>query len=431
MKSTPYRLGVAGLGTVGAGTIKLLQDQAREIAATAGREIVVTAVNARDKNKKRDCDISVCRWEDDPRAMVTASDIDCLVEMIGGEDGLARELAEGAIDSGKDFITANKAMLAHHGYDLAKRAENKGVSLGYEAAVAGGIPAIKSIREGFAANEISSVTGILNGTCNYILTDMRETGRSFEVVLKEAQEAGYAEADPSFDVDGIDAAHKLALLAGLAFRVKPDFKGLDIRGIRNVSAEDIDYAKELGYRIKLLGSAKRHDNQIIQIMEPCLVPANSPIGAVEGVYNAVATEGHACGHSLLVGRGAGAGPTASAVLSDIIDLARGAGRPMFGVPTSQLTEADWGNPADFESRFYIRLTVIDKPGVIADVSAILRDCEISIEAFLQRGRDPHQPVPVVIVTHEALRRNVRAAATKIAALAASTEEPHVIRIEDF
>jgi homoserine dehydrogenase len=428
--SKPLRIAIAGLGTVGAGVVKILQTHANEITRRAGRAIEIVAVHARDPKKKRDIDTSKFSWTPSTIDLAYA-DVDVVVELIGGDEGPARQLVETALTNKKHVVTANKALLAKHGLALAQTAEQYGVSLNYEASVAGGIPIIKTLREGFAGNAVEGVYGILNGTCNYILTEMRTTGRDFADVLKEAQEKGYAEADPTFDVDGIDAAHKLTILSALAFGVKPDFKAIDITGIRRISANDIQFADELGYRIKLLGIARKRGGKIAQSLEPCLVPINSALGSVEGVYNAVFVEGDSVGHAMLEGRGAGQGPTASAVLSDLIDLARGYKLPTFGVPAKDLASPAWTGPEDIISEQYLHLVVLDQPGVIADVSAILRDFKISIETMIQRGRDPGQPVSVVITTHECSRASIRSAVAKIATLPSMASPPTILRMEKF
>lgn len=425
----PLRVGLAGLGTVGIGVLRILETHADKIINSTGRSIEVAGIHARDKGKDRGHELSAYRWFDTAVEMASSSEIDVVIEVIGGDSGVAKDLIEASLSSGKHVVTANKALLAKHGVALAELAEANNVSLNYESAVAGGIPIIKSLREGFAANGIEAVYGILNGTCNYILSEMRTTGRDFFDVLFEAQEKGYAEADPTFDVDGIDAAHKLSILTTLAFGVKSDFVNLDITGIRHIGADDIVYAGQLGYKIKLLGIARRVGNKIAQSLEPCLVPSESAMGAVEGVYNAVHLEGDFVGKAVLEGRGAGQGPTASAVLSDLIDIARGVKMPTFGVSASSLATMTSAGAEDIVSEQYLHLRAIDKPGVIADVSAVLRDYNISIESLLQRGRDPGQPVSVIIVTHECSRAAIRAAVAKIAALAAMVAAPTVLRIE--
>ena len=327
----PLSVAVAGLGTVGGGVLKLLRDNADVVAARAGRPIAVTAVSARDRSKDRGVPVAGLRWYDDPVALASDPAVDVIVELIGGSEGPARALAEAAIGAGKPLVTANKALLAVHGAELAAQAEARGVPLGFEAAVAGGIPVIKALREGLAGNRISFVAGILNGTCNYILTQMRERGREFAEVLADAQKLGYAEADPSFDIDGIDAAHKLAILAALAFGRPVSFDDVHVEGIRRVSALDIAFATELGYRIKLLGIAKQTKAGIETRVHPCMVPGGAPIATVDGVFNAVVAEGDFVGRVMLTGRGAGAGPTASATLWRILLISLAIASRRFGV----------------------------------------------------------------------------------------------------
>ncbi len=427
----PLRIAIAGLGNVGAGTVKLLQTHGQDLARRCGRAIEIRAVSARDRKRGRGIDLSSYAWHEDCAALAELPDIDVVVELIGGAEGAARRLVEAALARGKHVVTANKALLAHHGTALARAAEAKGVSLGYEAAVAGGIPIIKTLREGLAANRIQRIYGILNGTCNYILTTMRQTGREFAEVLADAQRLGYAEADPGFDVDGIDAAHKLAILAGVAFGCEIDFTGVQVEGIRNVSAVDIAFAEELGYRIKLLGIARLTDFGIEQRVHACMVPLGTPIAHVEGVYNAVVTEGDFVGQNICEGRGAGAGPTASAVVSDLIDIARGRSQPTFSVPASELKALPAAPLARHRGAYYVRLMVVDKPGVIADVAAALRDEEVSMEAMIQRGRSPGEAVPVVLTTHETEEAAMRRALARIETLASVLEPPHMIRIESL
>lgn len=428
--AAPLKIGIAGLGTVGAGVIRILQTHGEAIAKRAGRPVAITAINARSKGKDRGVDLSSYQWLDNPVDLASA-DVDVVVELIGGDEGDARVLVEAALKNKKHVVTANKALLAKHGNALAKLAEENGVSLNFEASVAGGIPIIKALREGFAGNKIAAISGILNGTCNYILTEMRTTGRGFADVLSEAQAKGYAEADPTFDVDGIDAAHKLSILTALAFGVKPDFDAIDITGIRKITAQDIEFAQTLGYKIKLLGMAREIGGKIAQSLEPCLVPVDHALASVEGVFNAVFVEGDFIDKAMLEGRGAGAGPTASAVLSDLIDLARGYQLPPFGLPVADLKQATWAGPEDIVSSQYLRMVVKDQPGVIAEVSAILRDYGVSIESMIQRGRDPDQPVSVVITTHECSRKAIREAAAKIDKLPSVAQPSIVLRIQQF
>ena len=427
--SKPLCIAVAGLGTVGAGVLKLLTDNADIIAARAGRPITVGAVSARDRNRDRGVPLSTLRWYDDPVALATDPGTDVVVELIGGSEGPARDLVEAAIRAGKPVVTANKALLAVHGAAIAELAEARGVPLAFEAAVAGGIPVIKALREGLAGNRISRVSGILNGTCNYILTVMRERGREFADVLSEAQKLGYAEADPSFDVDGIDAAHKLAILAALAFGRPVAFDAVHVEGIRHVSALDIAFADELGYSIKLLGIAVQTEAGVAARVHPCMVPRAAPIARVDGVFNAVVAEGDFVGRVMLEGRGAGAGPTASAVVADLVDLARGRLTPVWGAGSGELSNAPSVPMSAHVGAYYLRLMVLDRPGVIADVTAVLRDHGVSMGSMLQRGRSPGEAVPVVLVTHDTNEAAMRAAMDRIATLDTVLEAPTLIRIE--
>jgi homoserine dehydrogenase len=432
-ESAPLRIGLAGLGTVGVGLLRLLAANAGLIARRAGRPIVVSAVSARARGRDRGVPIAHLRWHDDPVALAGDPQVDVVVELIGGTEAPARPLVLAALAAGKPVVTANKALLAVHGAELAERAAAAGVPLAYEAAVAGGIPVIKALREGLAGNRIDSISGILNGTCNYILTTMREQGTSFGEVLAEAQLLGYAESDPSADIDGHDSAHKLAILAALAFGQPVDFGAVHIEGIRAIDALDIAYASELGYRIKLLGIARRAGDAIEARVHPTMLPVEAPLAMVEGVYNAVLAVGDQVGRVLLEGRGAGAGPTASAVAADLIDIARGRVTPVWG-------HDGWAgedDPAPMSTApisghigpYYLRLMVADRPGVIADITAVLRDNGVSLEAMLQRGRSPAVAVPVVLVTHDTTETAMRAAVTHITALDSVLEPPTIIRIE--
>ena len=388
----PLSVAVAGLGTVGGGVLKLLRDNADIITARAGRPIAVTAVSARDRTRDRGVSLAGLRWYDDPVALAADPAVDVVVELIGGSDGPARALVQAAIAAGKPVVTANKALLAVHGAALAAAAEERGVPLAFEAAVAGGIPVIKALREGLAGNRILRIAGILNGTCNYILTQMRERGREFTEVLADAQKLGYAEADPSFDIDGIDAAHKLAILAALAFGRPVAFDAVHVEGIRAVSALDIAFASELGYRIKLLGIARHVEagpgGGISARVHPCMVSQSAPIARVDGVFNAVVAEGDFVGRVMLEGRGAGEGPTASAVVADLIDIARNRHTPVWGAASAELSNAPSVPMSAHVGAYYLRLMVVDRPGVIADVTAVLRDLGVSLESMLQRGRSP-------------------------------------------
>lgn len=422
------KIGLAGLGTVGGEVARLLETEGNVIAQKAGRKIIVTAVCARDKSKKRPAKLDGVAWVDKPVDLATRADVDVVVELIGGHEGVARELAEATLKAKKPFITANKALLAHHGAALAKLGEDAGAALYCEAAVAGGIPAIKTLREALAGNSVREVSGILNGTCNYILSVMRDTGRAFADVLAEAQKLGYAEADPTFDIDGLDAGHKLVILAALAFGVPVSLSQLKVDGIRGITPLDLQFADELGYRIKLLGVARKTSEGLMQRVSAYMVPLSSTLAHVNGVTNAVYIEGSAVGPLTLTGRGAGSGPTASAVLSDIIDCAAGRAAPAFGVPVNGL-KPQAALPEEAErGAFYMRLMVTDKPGVLADLAAIMRDSHISIQSLLQKGQAANAAVPVVFITHEANEKAVSQALAAMEKLPSVLQTPTVIRI---
>ena len=421
------RVGVAGLGTVGAGVVRLLRDNRRVIEQRAGRPIEIVAVSARQRQRDRGMDISELRWHDDPLSLAAAGDIDVVAELIGGAEGPARALVEAALTRGKPVVTANKALLARHGGSLGRLALEQGAAIAFEASVAGGIPVIKALREGLAANRFHRISGILNGTCNFVLSQMRETGRAFEAVLQEAQERGYAEADPTLDIDGHDAAHKLAILASVAFDIPVDLDQVYVEGIRHISPLDIEYADELGYRIKLLGTAVRTERGIEQRVHPTMVQASEPIALVEGVENAVVIEGDAVNRLVLQGPGAGAGPTASAVVADLIDLAQGRRVPSFvHAPEDGLAAV---SIAEHAGPCYVRLMVLDQPGVIADVAAELRNERVSMEAMIQRRNHPGRAVPVVLTTHPSQEAALRRALTRIGQLGSVLEAPRMIRIE--
>ncbi len=393
----PLRVALAGLGTVGSGVIKLLDTNRELITRRAGRPIEIVAVSARDRNRDRGLDMSRFGWVDDPTALSGQGDV--VVELIGGSEGAALTLAQNTIAAGKAFVTANKAMIAHHGLALALAAEAKGVALKYEAAVAGGIPVIKGLREGAAANEITQVYGILNGTCNYILTTMEAQGRDFGDVLADAQKLGYAEADPAFDVDGIDAAHKLSILASLCFGTRIDFASVSTQGIRAILAGDIAQAKALGFRVRLVGRAEAVSGGLLQSVQPCLVPVTHPLAHVAGAMNAVVAEGNFVGRLFFEGRGAGEGPTASAVVADLIDIARGEVGPAFAMPVASLAHPGHAEAGTRTGRFYLRFTVADRPGVLAEITAAMRDAGVSIENLIQRGEAPDGGVLLVMTTH--------------------------------
>jgi homoserine dehydrogenase len=409
----PLKIALAGLGTVGGGVLRLLEANAELIARRAGRPIEVVAVSARDRTKDRGVDLSGLRWVDDTGALATLDGVDVVVELIGGADGPALALARHSIAAGRAFVTANKAMIAHHGLELAEAAEAKGVALKYEAAVAGGIPVIKGLREGAAANELAHVYGILNGTCNYILTTMEAEGRDFAEVLAEAQALGYAEADPSFDIDGVDAAHKLSILASLAFGTRIDFGSVAVTGIRHVLAADIAEAAALGFKVRLLGYAETRPDGLFQRVHPHLVPVSHPLAHVAGSLNAVVAEGNFVGRLLFEGRGAGDGPTASAVVADLIDIARGEYGPAFAMPVAALSDRPGADAGEGRGRAYLRFTVEDKVGVLAEIAAAMRDSNVSIESLIQRGVMPDGSVLVAIVTHESPERCVSQALERL------------------
>ncbi|WP_114966221.1 homoserine dehydrogenase [Alkalilacustris brevis] len=394
----PLRLGIAGLGTVGIGVVHIIQAHAGLITARTGRPVTITAVCARDRNKDRGADLSGYAWEDDPVALARRDDVDVFVELMGGSDGPAKASIEAAIASGKDVVTANKALLALHGQNLAEGAEAAGAVLRFEAAVAGGIPVIKALTEGLAGNAITRVMGVMNGTCNYILTRMENAGLPYETVFAEADELGYLEADPTLDVGGIDAAHKLALLSSIAFGTRVSFETVDIRGIERVTIDDIRHAADMGYRIKLLGVAQVTGRGLEQRMAPCLVPVDSPLGQLPGATNMVVLEGDAVGQIVLRGAGAGEGPTASAVMSDVIDIARGLRLPTFGQPARSLVTPATGRAAA-PTPWYLRMTLMDKPGALAKVAAALGDAGVSIDRMRQYRHD-EAFAPVLIVTHK-------------------------------
>ena len=421
-ETTSLRVALAGLGTVGAGVVKLLDVNGELIARRAGRPIEIVAVSARDRAKDRGVDIARFAWVDDTTALA-ASDADVVVELVGGSDGPALTLARATLAAGKSLVTANKAMMAHHGLELAEVAEGANVALKFEAAVAGGVPVIKGLREGAAANKIGHVYGILNGTCNFILTKMEAEGRDFADVLAEAQALGFAEADPSFDIDGVDAAHKLSILASLAFGTKPAFADVAIGGIRDVLAADIAEAASLGYRVRLVGVAEDGPHGLFQRVHAHLVPLDHPLAHVSGAINAVVAEGNFVGRLLFQGAGAGDGPTASAVVADLIDIARGEFGPPYAMPAASLSAQAPADSGDRRGRAYLRFMVADKVGVLAEIAAAMRDAGVSIESLMQRGAAADGSVLVAIVTHEGPERSVAHALEKLRGSPSLAGEP--------
>jgi homoserine dehydrogenase len=427
------RLGLAGLGTVGGGVLDLLAKHGQTIAEKAGREVIVTGVSARTKTKSRRHDLNGIEWFGSPQALAASENIDVFIELIGGDGDPAKSAVETALAEGKTVITANKALLAHHGAALSKKAEATGAGLFFEAAVAGGIPIVKALREGLAGNRIVKLFGILNGTCNYILTKMANEGRSFADVLKEAQSLGYAEADPTFDVGGFDTAHKLAVLTSLAFGTQVDLPSIEIEGIESITLGDIRNASDLGYKIKLLGVAVAHTEGIEQRVHPTLVPKGSPVADTDGVFNAVVVKGDFVGDLMLEGRGAGAHPTASAVVSDVVDVARGRKAPAFGVPAAQLKPYKSAPKKAHEGGFYVALQLHDRPGAVAAVARILADESISIESIMQKGTLAGEPArataPFILITHNTLETAMRKALARIEKDGHVAQAPRMIRIE--
>jgi homoserine dehydrogenase len=425
----PLRIGLAGLGTVGGGVARVLISRADALAMRAGRRIVLTAASA-NVVRDKDLDLSSVSREDSPLALAARDDIDLVVELLGGHEGAALELVEDALSAKKHVVTANKALLAHHGGSLAALAEENGVALSFEAAVGGGIPIVKAMRESLIAFDVTELKGILNGTCNFILTQMESTGRAFPDVLAEAQELGYAEADPTLDVGGADTAHKLALLASLAFGTAPDLAAVSVTGIEHIKPADIAFAREFGCRIKLLGAARLNDGALEQRVHPAMVKAGTPLADLEGSFNAVVADLGEAGPYIFEGRGAGRGPTTSAVVADIVNIARGAIGPVFGRPASSLVRA---NPTPLEARqgrYYLRFQVLDAPGVMASISRRLADAGISIDSMHQPNRPPGEPVAIAMITHEAQHVAVRRALKAIAASDNLFEEPCMIPMEN-
>lgn len=421
------RLGIAGLGTVGVGVVKIIRKQAALLSARTGRDIQITAVCARDANKDRGVNLSSYAWETDAVTLATRDDVDVFVELMGGADGPAKDATEAALAAGKDVVTANKAMLALHGQALAEQAETAGQVINYEAAVAGGIPIIKTLREGLAANEITRVMGVMNGTCNYILTRMENAGLPYETVFQEAADLGYLEADPTLDVGGIDAGHKLALLSAIAFGTQPNFAGIELEGIERIEIEDIRQAADMGFRIKLLGVAQLTGRGLEQRMMPCLVPASSPLGQLEGGTNMVVIQGDAVEQIVMRGPGAGEGPTASAVMADICDLARGIRLATFGQPASSLVNVAPAR-ASLPAPYYLRMKLMDKPGALAKITTILGDSSISIDRMRQYSHS-EPTAPVLIVTHKTTRESLDEALAAMQETGVMASVPVALRIE--
>jgi homoserine dehydrogenase len=433
----PLRVGIAGLGTVGAEVVRLIEEQGRMLSARSGRGIRIVAVTARSKVKKRGVNLRGIDWAKSPLALATDSNVDCFVELMGGSGDPALSAVEAALKAGKSVVTANKALIAKHGIRLAKAAEKNGGTLNYEAAVAGGIPIIKTLREGLAGTNVNRVYGILNGTCNYILSRMEQEGLTFAECLKDAQRLGYAEANPSFDVDGHDTAQKLAILASLAFGTKVSQSAVYVEGISSIKPEDLRAAEELGYRVKLLGVAVRTSKGIEQRVHPTMVPKTSSIAQVMGVTNAVTIDGEGIPPITLVGPGAGGAATAASVVADIADVARGIGATPFGRPVEKLRDTKKAPMERHEGGYYIRLMARDVPGTAAKIATHLAKEKISLESIVQRhpdGIDPTgsakpAPMPIILITYATHEDAVRRALDAVQKGKIINGRPQVIRIE--
>ncbi|GCB01934.1 homoserine dehydrogenase [Sulfuriferula multivorans] len=433
----PMNVGLLGLGTVGGGTLTVLRRNAAEITRRAGREIRVTMAAVRDLDKAKHYASAGLVLTDNPFAVVDNPDIDIVVEMMGGISP-AKELILRAIENGKHVVTANKALIANHGTEIFAAAQKKGVMVAFEAAVGGGIPIIKAIREGLTANRIEWIAGIINGTTNFILTEMRDKGAGFDEMLKEAQRLGYAEADPTFDVEGVDAAHKLTIMSAIAFGIPMQFDRAYIEGITKLTGDDVKYAEQLGYRIKLLGITKRTAKGIELRVHPALIPARRLIANVDGAMNAILVKGDAVGATMYYGAGAGAEPTASSVVADLVDVTRmHTADPHNRVPhlafqPDALSDEPILPMDEVRTAYYLRLRALDKPGVLADVTRILADLDISIDAMMQK--EPHEgeeQVDIIMLTHQSMEKNINAAMAKIEALPAICGKIARIRVEQL
>ena len=432
------KVGIAGLGTVGAAVVQLLSKHGGQIATKTGRAVTVTAVCARDRTRDRGIDVSAFDWFTDPVEMARTADVDIFVELIGGDNGPAEESVRAALGRGIHVVTANKALLARHGVELAVLAETNNACLNYEAAVAGGIPIVKTLRESMASNDISRIYGILNGTCNYILTRMEAEGISFQDCLSDAQRLGYAEADPTFDIEGNDTAHKLAILTSLAFGTEISSDDIYVEGITSITTADIQAADELGFRIKLLGVAQRTDTGIEQRVHPTMVPKSSAIARIDGVLNAVAVDGDFVGEIVLVGPGAGGNATASSVVADLADIARGDERPVLGMPAAELNSYQRARMRLHEGGYYIRLSVFDRPGAFAEIARCMGEAGISLESIVQKRHankdapvkfDADMPQPVILITYETTEVAIKEALDVIMSKGVVSEQPQMIRIE--
>jgi homoserine dehydrogenase len=421
---TKLRVGIAGLGTVGRGVAKLFADGASRL----NEKLDLVAISARNRSQDRGVNLEALRWFDDPVALASDPSIDVFVELIGGAEGVAKAAVEAALARGAHVVTANKALVAVHGSHLATLAERNNAKLLFEAAVGGGVPMVKALKESVAGSRASSVAGILNGTCNYILTEMETSGRSFEAVLAEAQRMGYAEADPTTDVGGFDAAHKLTILSAIAFGARPDYEHVRIEGIERVSLTDIRLAAKLGYRIKLIAKGALTDGAVEMHVRPACLVYDHPLANVGGSLNALVVDAEPSGQLTFIGRGAGEGPTAASVASDLIDLAEGRAGFAFGKALSQLADAPRATPAE-RGRYYLRLLVKDRPGVVAAISDRLAHEDISIESFLQMPGHEDPAVPIVLTTQTCARAKMEVAVRAIEALDVTAEAPFVMPVE--
>jgi len=430
--SDPLRLGIAGLGTVGTALVHIINNNGSTMGAASGRRFSISAVSARTRDKDRGFSMEGMEWFDDPVAMAKSDTHDVFVELIGGDEGPARKSVEAALKAGKPVVTANKALLAKHGVSLARLAEKKGVALNYEAAVAGGIPIIKTMREALAGNRINRVFGIMNGTCNYILTRMEADKISFQDCLADAQRLGYAEADPTFDIGGHDTAHKLAILTSLAFGTEVSFDSIYLEGIEAITLEDIEAADALGYRIKLLGVAARTESGIEQRVHPAMVPRECALAQIDGVTNAVAIEADKVANLMLSGPGAGGDATASAVAGDITDIARGLNVPVFGRRASDLKPYERARMRRHEGGYYISLNLLDRSGAFASIATRMAECDISLQSVVQHSRKKNtksEALPVVIITHDTTEKAVSKALGFIVKDGNVVGKPKMIRIE--
>ncbi len=429
MKNQPVTIGIAGLGTVGIGVLKILTKNNGILTKKTGKSFQIKAVSARNRNKVRDIDLNGIEWIENPLDLAKINDIDIIIEVMGGSGNPSKALVEQALQNGKHVVTANKALLAMHGASLALIAEKNQVALRFEAAVAGGIPIIKTLIEGLSSNSIQRIAGVMNGTCNYILTRMETTGNSYQKIFNEAKRLGFVEADPQLDVGGIDAAQKLAILSSISFQSEINFKNIEIEGIEKISLFDIENAKAMGYRIKLIGIAQRTQHGIFQEVQPCLIPESSEISKLEGGTNMVIIDSDFIGRTSLSGPGAGQGPTASAIVSDIIDIAKGTITPVFGISAKFLKKIK-KETRGIKRCYYLRLSLVDKPGALAKVATVLGENNISIDRMRQKAHRG-KVAPILIVTHETTLKSIREAVAAISILDVCLETPVSIKIEEI